>query len=144
MVLFGGDATNPAAFKKVFKMDLSTATDISDAANGATGKLYGGKTVEELNNAAGLQAAGITPVTKTLALDLLKDLPSVYPHDKAEGLALLPGNILVISNDDDFGVVDNGNSDFAVKTLPLTKSVDRNRLYFVKLNKHYKERATNR
>lgn len=131
--LFGGAATNPAMFKKVFKIDLSTGTDISDATDGATGKLYGGKTVEELNNAAGLQAAGVTPVTKTLVLDLLKDLPAVYPHDKAEGLALLPGNILVISNDDDFGVVDNGNSGFAVKTLPLTNSVDRNRLYFVKL-----------
>ncbi|MBE9602885.1 esterase-like activity of phytase family protein [Pedobacter sp. MC2016-24] len=131
--LFGGDATNPAAFKKVFKIDLSNATDISDAANGATGKLYNGKTVEELNNQAGLATAGITAVSKTLVLDLLKDLPSVYPHDKAEGLALLPGNILVISNDDDFGVVDNGASGFAQKILPLTKSVDRNRLYFVKI-----------
>jgi hypothetical protein len=131
--LFGGAATNPATFKKVFKIDLSAATDISDAANGTTGKLFGGKTVEELNNATGLQAASITPVTKTPVLDLLKDLPAVYPHDKAEGLALLPGNILVISNDDDFGVIDNGNSGFAVKTLPLTNLVDRNRLYFVKL-----------
>jgi hypothetical protein len=41
--LFGGDATNPAAFKRIFKIDLSAATDISDAANGATGKLYSGK-----------------------------------------------------------------------------------------------------
>jgi hypothetical protein len=131
--LFGGAATNPATFKKIFKIDLSAATDISDAANSATGKLFGGKTVEELNDAAGLQAAGIKPVTKTPVLDLLKDLPAVYPHDKAEGLALLPGNILVISNDDDFGVIDNGNSGFAVKTLPLTNQVDRNRLYFVKL-----------
>ena len=131
--LFGGAATDPATFKKIFKIDLSAATDISDAANGTTGKLFGGKTVEELNNAAGLQAAGVTPVTKTPVLDLLKDLPAVYPHDKAEGLALLPGNILVISNDDDFGVIDNGNSGFAVKTLPLTNLVDRNRLYFVKL-----------
>ncbi|GAA4322571.1 esterase-like activity of phytase family protein [Mucilaginibacter gynuensis] len=131
--LFGGNATSPATFKKVFKIDLSAATDISDPANGPTGKLYGGKTVEELNNAAGLEAAGIKPVTKTLAVDLLKDLPSVYPHDKAEGLALLPGNILVISNDDDFGVVDNGASGFAQKILPLTNSVDRNRLYFFKL-----------
>lgn len=131
--LYGGATTSPATFKKVFKIDLSAATDISDVANGATGKLYSGKTVEELNNAAGLQAAGVTPVTKTQVLDLLKDLPSVYPHDKAEGLALLPGNILVISNDDDFGVVDNGNSGFAAKILPLTNSVDRNRLYFVKL-----------
>ena len=131
--LFGGDATNPAAFKKVFKIDISAATDISDAGNAANGKLYAGKTVEELNNLAGLNTAGIAPVSKTLVLDLLKDLPSKYPHDKAEGLAFLPGNILVISNDDDFGVVDNGASGFAQKILPITKSVDRNRLYFVKV-----------
>jgi hypothetical protein len=132
--LFGGATTSPATFKKVFKIDLSAATDISDAANGATGKLYGGKTVEELNNLAGLQGAGITPVAKTLVLDLLKDLSAVYPHDKAEGLALLPGNLLVISNDDDFGVVDNGASGFAQKMLPLTNAVDRNRLYFKKIS----------
>ncbi|MET1055749.1 MAG: esterase-like activity of phytase family protein [Pedobacter sp.] len=131
--LYGGDATNPAAFKKVFKIDISKATDISDPANGATGKLFNGKTLEELNNATRLSGAGITPETKTVVLDLLKDLPATYPHDKAEGLALLPGNILVISNDDDFGVVDNGASGFAQKILPLTKSVDRNRLYFVKI-----------
>lgn len=131
--LYGGAATNPAAFKKVFKIDLSAATDISDAANGANGKLYSGKTVEQLNDLAGLQGAGITPVSKTLVLDLLKDLPTVYPHDKAEGLALLPGNILAISNDDDFGVVDNGNSGFAAKILPATGLVDHNRLYFVKI-----------
>jgi hypothetical protein len=132
--LFPGHATSPAAFKKVFKIDISGATDISDAANGTNGKLYSGKTVEQLNDLAGLQAAGIVPVPKTLVLDLLKDLPSPYPHDKTEGLAILPGNILVISNDDDFGVVDNGASGFATKILPLTSSVDRNRLYFVKIN----------
>ena len=130
--LFGGAATNPATFKKVFKIDLSNATDISDSANGATGKLYSGKTVEEFNDLAGLQGAGITPVTKTVVIDLLKDLSIVYPHDKAEGLALLPGNILVISNDDDFGVVDNGASGFAQKILP-SGSIDRNRLYFKKI-----------
>jgi len=130
---YGGSETAPALVKKVYKIDISAATDISDPTNGANGKLYGGKTVEELNNAAGMTAAGVVPVTKTLTLDLLKDLPSVYPHDKAEGMAILPGNILVISNDDDFGVVDNGASGFAQKILPLTKSVDKNRLYFVKL-----------
>lgn len=132
--LYGGDATNPATFKKVFKISLDGATDISDPANGANGKLFDGKTVEELNNQAGLQAAGITPVSKTVVLDLLKDLPSVYPHDKAEGLAILPGNILVISNDDDFGILDNGKGGFAAKILPATKSVDHNRLYFKKIN----------
>lgn len=131
--LYGGDTIKPALFKKVFKIDISKATDISDASNGTTGKLFNGKTVEELKDQSGLAAAGITPVTKTLAIDLLKDLPEVYPHDKAEGLTMLKGNILVISNDDDFGVVDNGSSGFAQKILPITKNVDRNRLYFIKM-----------
>ncbi|QXV66694.1 esterase-like activity of phytase family protein [Mucilaginibacter achroorhodeus] len=131
--LYGGAATNPAKFKKIFKIDISNATDISDPDNGANGKLYGGKTVEELGTTAGLQGAGITPVTKTLVLDLLKDLPTVYPHDKAEGITLLPGNILAISNDDDFGVVDNGSNTFAQKLLPLTGKVDHNSIYFVKI-----------
>ena len=131
--LYGGAPTNPATFKKVFKISIAGATDISDEANGANGKLYGGQTVEQLNNQAGLQGAGITPVSKTLVLDLLKDLPTVYPHDKAEGLALLPGNILAISNDDDFGVLDNGKGGFAAKILPATNTVDHNSIYFVKI-----------
>jgi hypothetical protein len=131
--LYGGAPTSPATFKKIFKIDITGATDVSDAANTANGKLYGGKTVEELKDKANVQAAGIVPVTKTLVLDLLKDLPTVYPHDKAEGITLLPGNILVISNDDDFGVVDNGASGFAAKTLPGTGTVDHNRLYFKKI-----------
>jgi hypothetical protein len=131
---YGGAATNPATFKKVFKISIADATDISDSNNGANGKLYNGKTVEALNDLAGLTTEGIKPVTKTLVVDLLKDLPSVYPHDKAEGLALINGNILVVSNDDDFGVVDNGASGFMQKILPFTNAVDRNRLYFVKVS----------
>lgn len=131
--LYGGAPTNPATFKKVFKISIDGATDISDATNSTTGKLYNGKTVEELNDNAGLLAAGITPVSKGLVLDLLKDLPTIYPHDKAEGLALLPGNILAISNDDDFGVLDNGKGGFNPKILPATNSVDHNRVYFVKI-----------
>lgn len=130
---FAGDAAAPATFKKVFKIDISNATDISDSANSATGKLYGGLTVEQLKTAADLQSAGIKPVTKTLVFDLLKDLPTPYPHDKSEGLALLPGNILAISNDDDFGVIDNGKNDFAAKILPATGTVDHNRIYFAKI-----------
>lgn len=131
---YGGAPTNPATFKKIFKVDLANATDVSDAANGATGKLYTGKTVEELKDIAGLTTAGITPVKKTVVLDLLKDLPTVYPHDKCEGIALLPGNILVISNDDDFGVTDNGASGFMAKILPGTGAVDHNTLYFKKIS----------
>lgn len=130
---YGGAPANPATFKKVFKIDLSNATDISDAANGSTGKLYNGKTPEQLKDLAGIQAAGIVPVSKTVVLDLLKDLPAIYPHDKAEGMTLVNGNTLVISNDDDFGVIPGANGSFAAKILPSTNKVDRNRLYFVKI-----------
>lgn len=130
---YGGASTSAATFKKVFKIDLSGATEISDPNNSATGKLYSGKTVEELKDQAGLTTAGIVPVSKSVVLDLLKNLPSIYPHDKAEGLALINGNTLVISNDDDFGVIPGPGGTFAQKILPFTKSVDRNRLYFVKV-----------
>lgn len=131
--LYGGNTTSPAALKRVYKFDLSGATDISDAANAAGGKLYNSLTVEQLKDQAGLTTAGVVPVTKTLVLDLLKDISPVYPHDKAEGLALIGGDRLAISNDDDFGVVDNGSNGFAPKTLPATGKVDVNRIYFVKL-----------
>ena len=131
--LYGGNTTSPAAFKKVFKIDLAGATDISDAANTAAGKLYGGLTVEQLKDRTGLTTAGVVPVTKTLVLDLLTDISPVYPHDKAEGLVLIGNDRLAISNDDDFGVVDNGQNGFAPKILPATGKVDLNRIYFVKL-----------
>ena len=131
--LYGGNSTNPAALKRVYKFDIGGATDISDAANTASGKLYSNLTVEQLKDQAGLTAAGVVPVTKTLVLDLLKDISPVYPHDKAEGLALIGNDRLAISNDDDFGVVDNGSNGFAPKTLPATGKVDVNRIYFVKL-----------
>lgn len=131
--LYGGDPAKPATFKKVFKFDLAGATDISDASNAASGRLYNGLTVEQLKNQAGLTTAGVVPVTKTLVLDLLTGISPVYPHDKAEGLTLIGNDLLAISNDDDFGVVDNGSNGFAPKILPATGKVDVNRIYFVKL-----------
>ena len=132
--LYGGSTAAPATFKKVFKFDLAGATDISDPTNAAGGKLYGGLTVEQLKDRAGLTTAGVVPVTKTLVLDLLAGISPVYPHDKAEGLALIGNDMLAISNDDDFGVVDNGANGFAAKILPgLNNKVDLNRIYFVKL-----------
>jgi len=131
--LYGGSATAPAAFKRVYKFDLAGATDISDAGNTAAGKLYGGLTVEQLKDKAGLTTAGVVPVTKTLVLDLLTDISPVYPHDKAEGVTLIGNSMLAISNDDDFGVLDNGQNGFAPKILPATGKVDLNRIYFVPL-----------
>ena len=130
---YGGNSVSPATFKRIYKFDLAGATDISDPTNGDGGKLYGGMTVEQLKTSAGLQSAGIVPVSKTLVFDLLTQISPVYPHDKAEGLVLLGTNRLAISNDDDFGVVDNGSNGFAPKILPATGKVDVNRIYFVTL-----------
>ncbi|MCK8495184.1 esterase-like activity of phytase family protein [Spirosoma sp. RP8] len=130
---YGGNPAKPAAFKRIYKFDLAGATDISDPSNGDGGKLYSGLTVEQLKDKAGLANAGVVPVTKTLVFDLLKDISPVYPHDKAEGIALLSNNRLAIANDDDFGVVDNGQNSFATKILPATGKVDLNRVYFVTL-----------
>ena len=130
---YGGAPTNPATFKRVYKLDLAGATDISDPTNSDAGKLYNNLTVEQLKDKAGLQNAGVVPVTKTLVFDLLTGISPIYPHDKAEGIALLGSNTLAISNDDDFGVVDNGQNGFAPKILPATGKVDVNRIYFVTL-----------
>ena len=128
---YGTDANKNTLFKRVYKIDLAGATDISDPNNGANGKLYGGKTVEELKTAATLQANNIVPVSKTLALDLATEISPIYPHDKAEGLALITPTLLAVSNDDDFGVAGVGT--YTAKILPATNTIDRNRVYFVTL-----------
>jgi hypothetical protein len=130
---YATNANKATVIKKIYKIDISAATDISDPANSTNGKLYGGLTVEQLKNAATLQLNGITPVTKTLAADLMTDISTLYGHDKAEGLAIIDANTIAISNDDDFGV--SGTGVYASKILPATNTVDKNTIYFVKLKK---------
>jgi hypothetical protein len=130
---YGGNPAKSAKFKRVYKFDLAGATDISDSFNGDGGKLYNGMTVDQLKDKAGLTAAGIVPVSKTLVFDLITDISPVYPHDKAEGIALIGRNRLAISNDDDFGVLDDGKNGFTTKLLPAIGQVDKNRIYFVTL-----------
>lgn len=129
---YATNANRATVIKKVYKIDLGNATDISDPANSVNGKLYGGLTVEQLKTAANLSANGIKPVTKTLVADLMTDIPTLYPHDKAEGIAIINSTTIAISNDDDFGVVGVGGA-YAQKILPATGAVDRNTIYFVKL-----------
>ncbi|WP_206512950.1 esterase-like activity of phytase family protein [Larkinella soli] len=118
--------------KKIYRIDLNGATDVSDPADGMNGKLYGpsGQTVEQLKDLAGLTAAGIVPVKKDLAFDIVAGIPT-YPHDKPEGITLV-GQTLAIANDDDFGVA-SVNGAFAQKILPATGQTDKNFVYFVKL-----------
>jgi predicted extracellular nuclease len=114
----------PGAYKKIFRIDLTGATDVGPAASivGATydaangGLLVGGKSIEKLLKGLGtadsttaLKTAKITPVTKSLFLDLggllntLDPTGHFFSHDKFEGMAIVGSN-LFISNDSDFGI----------------------------------------
>lgn len=61
-----------------------------------------------------LLATGVVPVTKKIRVNLV-DVG--YPHDKPEGLALAPGGMLFVANDDDFGVSQEGGN-LIQKILP--------------------------
>lgn len=128
---YATEATRSTVFKKIYKIDLSGATDISDANNTATGKLFDGKTVEELKDAATLAKYNVKPINKTLVADLMTDIKKLYPHDKAEGLAVINPFLIAVCNDDDFGVT--GKGFYESKILPYIKTVDKNSIYFVKL-----------
>ena len=116
----------PNAYKKLFLIDLAGATDVGpratvagagyDALHG--GLLVGGRTIEALVGTSAtaaatttLATAGITPVAKTLDVDLGGLLTTLDPtggffgHDKVEGVATTDhGRTLVVSNDSDFGI----------------------------------------
>jgi hypothetical protein len=119
----------PNAYKRLYTVDISGATDLGpamtvagasyDSSAAAFGLTVGGKSLEALTKgktsaqaATILAGVGITPVTKTLKLDLGAYLTGLnakgyfYGHDKVEGIAVVNhGRTLVIANDNDFGIV---------------------------------------
>lgn len=121
-----GNWPGSGAFKQLWEIDLSKATDVGpsahvpgaayDAAHG--GLLIGGKSIEAATNGQNTAAAlatlttdHITPVSESLYLDINSLLLSLDPqarffsHDKIEGVAALNGGReIVISNDSDFGI----------------------------------------
>jgi hypothetical protein len=130
--------SNPTAVKRLYQIDISGATDISDPTNGPKGLLVDGKSLEELtanavDPASVLRDAGIEPVAKKLAVDILATVPG-YSHDKVEGITLVGENTIAVSNDDDFGVT-NGDGGLVQKLIPGTTppQPDFNEVVFVKL-----------
>lgn len=103
-------------FKKVYKINLNNATDIS------------GKEIEMLS-ASKLKAIQIKPVTKELFVDILSAIPD-YRHDKPEGITLMGDSILCVVNDDDFGITATANGRLAPK-LDNKGNLDRNVVYFI-------------
>jgi hypothetical protein len=130
---FPGATEAPARVKRIYVIDISRATDVSDSDNSPRGRLVNGKTLEELSPTE-LGAAGIIPATKELVVDLLS-LQRRYPHDKPEGVTVLGDRTIVISNDDDFGITDAGGM-LAPKRVPGSPLlVDRGSLYFITLER---------
>jgi hypothetical protein len=134
----------PNAVKKLFKIDLTGATDVGPRASvpGATydaakgGLLVGGRSIDAYvgtddtgQSQKDLAGVGVTPVRKSLDVDLgglltgLDPTGGFFGHDKVEGVATTDGGrTIVVSNDNDFGV-DGVTSDappfpLHVKTLP--------------------------
>ncbi len=105
-------------FKRVFKISIAAATNITNME------------IEMLSNEQ-LAARNILPVTKSLAVDIIRDIPG-YSHDKAEGLAIMDGNILAIVNDDDFGALETEDGGFRPK-LNGQGEVDHSVVYFVEM-----------
>jgi Esterase-like activity of phytase len=129
---FPGDSADPSTFKRVYRVDLSGATDLSDPANGVAGRLFNGKTVEELT-VEELAAAGLAAVTKSLVVDLLAP-ELAYPHNKPEGIAVIDRQTIAVSNDDDFGITDDGSGGIFPKVLPLTGQPDETTVRFIRVS----------
>lgn len=88
-------ARGTSDIKRMYKISLNGATVVK------SGFSYSGKTLENLSDSLGLATAGIIPVKKTLAMDLLANgWPAAY--DKAEGLAIINDSTIAICNDNDF------------------------------------------
>lgn len=125
------DPAGASVQKKLYLVDISGATDISDPANAASGLTIGGKTIEQMT-VSDLAAHQITPVSKQLLVDMLA---FGYTHDKAEGVALIDGGrTIAVSNDDDFGVTDDGKGHLIQKLLP-SGAIDHNEVWFFRLSK---------
>lgn len=136
----------PNAFKQLYAIDLTGATDVGPSSTlaGATydatkGGLLVGATPKSIDAFVGtantadatalLASVGITPVSKQTDVDLGALLTKLDPtggffgHDKVEGVATTDGGrTLVISNDNDFGIdcVTNAAAPWQLhaKTLP--------------------------
>ena len=144
----GAEAAKPDAMKRVYRIDLSTGTDLESitpsvvAARQAIavptlsqdpdlGLLINGNTLEqqvlEDGDWSTLAEHNIVPVEKTLVVDMVAEVD--YPHDKMEGLWIINDEYLGVLNDDDFATWSTGG-ELEQKMLD-TNTIDGNRLYIV-------------
>lgn len=124
-----GNFGSQGGIKKVYRINLSGASDVNGSDLSAVdGMKINGKALEQCTWSE-ISAAGIQAVSKSLAVDLVSALG--YEHDKFEGIVYLGNNRLAVFNDDDFGIVDDGNGNPKAKILPKTGKVDKGTMYVV-------------
>lgn len=124
-----GNFGSSGGLKKVYRISLSGASDVSGTdLTAVDGMKINGKTLEQ-STWDEINTAGLKPVTKTLAVDLVTKIG--YDHDKFEGIVYLGNNKLAVFNDDDFGVADDGNGNPKTKILPKTGKQDKGTMYVV-------------
>lgn len=100
LVVERDDNTGSGAFKKVYQIDLTEATNLSKA---DLSKLPAGKTIETAT-VDELTAAGIKPVGKQLSVDLIAAGYDPGNEAKVEGLTVIDANTIAVVNDNDFGI----------------------------------------
>ncbi|MCU5783319.1 hypothetical protein MA04_02619 [Alcanivorax balearicus MACL04] len=139
--LYGGpdgvDAATPDAQKHVYRIDLTTGTNLEELAVGgdlvqddALGLTINGETLEQVVMNQGWQALAahnIVPVEKSLVVDMVARVS--YPHDKMEGLWVIDSETLGVLNDDDFATW-SVDGELVQKRLD-SNTIDGNRLYVV-------------
>jgi hypothetical protein len=124
-----GKPAKEAHYKRVYKIDLSNATDLSDPDDNPQGLLFEGKTLEQLS-ARELVKHNIQPVSKELVVDLLQ---KAYPHEKPEGIALIDNGMLAISNDDDYGIEGDIQSGIKQKFRTGSQEIAHSEIYFISI-----------
>lgn len=110
---------NGKGFKRVYKINITSATDVSN-------------NEIEMLSLLELQNNGIKPVVKELFVDILTTLP-YYRHDKPEGIAMIGDSVLCVVNDDDFGIYATGDGKYAPK-LDCNSNLDKNTVYFIPIS----------
>lgn len=85
---------------KVYLVDFSSATDLGSWTSPSPDLNY----VESLNADGALESKGITPLPKSLVIDL--DAADGMP-DKIESVSMVNPSVLAVANDNDFGLTDN-------------------------------------
>ncbi|UWX62532.1 esterase-like activity of phytase family protein [Chryseobacterium oranimense] len=124
-----GNFGSQGGTKKVYRINIAGASDVNGTdITAVDGMKINNKTLEQ-STWDEITNAGIKPVSKVLAVDLVAKLG--YEHDKFEGIVYLGNNKLAIFNDDDFGISDDGNGNPKAKILPKTGKVDKGTMYIV-------------